>query len=176
MPSLDLQYVTELVRHAKTGDANAFAELFAATHQKQYQFCCSFLNDPYLAQEALQETYVQALKNMSLLQDMGLIVNWLTQLNLRICLKLKQKHDPTMPENPESIAVSVSGKNYTLHQLMNLPFTESQVLILKSYCGMRPRQIAMLTEMSTREVKEYMQSGLKRLPRLDNSTGEGGGL
>lgn len=171
MSSLDLQYVTELARHAKSGDANAFAELFAATHQQQYQFCCSFLQDPYLAQEALQETYVQALKNLSLLQDNGLVVNWLTQLALRICLKLKQKHDPTMPENPESITVPLAGKQYTLHQLMNLPFTESQVLIFKSYCGMRTGQIARLTEMSRRDVREYMQSGLRRLPRLDPAEG-----
>lgn len=167
MPSLDIQYVTELVRHAKQGDSNAFAELFAATHQKQYQFCLSYLQEPFLAQEALQETYIQALKNLSRLNDNALVITWLSQLSFRICLKLKQKHDPSMPTNLETIPVSISGKEYTMHQLLNLPFTESQVLLLRWYCGLKAGRIASLMELTRREVREYMVSGLHRLPQFD---------
>lgn len=165
MPSLDLQYVTELVHHAKEGDANAFAELFAATYPQQYQFCCSFLRDEYLAQQALQETYIQALNTLPRLNDNTLFINWLTRLNFRVCLQLKQKQDPAMPQAPENIRVTLSGRQCTVHQLMNLPFTEGLVLLLKGYCGMRSRQIAALMEMSTRQVREYMASGIRRLPR-----------
>lgn len=166
MPSLDLQYVNELVRHAKQGDSNAFAELFAATYEKQYQFCCSYLKDTFLAQEALQETYIQALQNLSRINDNGLVISWLSQIAFRACLKLKQKHDPSMPSNPESIAVAVAGKQYTLHQLLNLPFTEGQVLLLKWFCGMKNGRIASLMELKRSEVRQYMSSGMRRLPQF----------
>lgn len=166
MPSLDLQYVTELVLHAKQGDSNAFAELFAATYEKQYQICCCYLQDTYLAQEALQETYIQALKNLSRVQDNSLFIAWLTQLSFRTCLKIKQKNDPSLPSNPESLSVSVAGKKYTLHQILNLPFTESQVLLLRWYCGQKVRRIASLMELAPADVRQYMDSGLRRLPQF----------
>lgn len=172
MPSLDLQYVTELVQHAKDNDSNAFAELFAATYQNQYQFCCSYLQDPYLAQEALQETYIQTLNHLSRLNDNKLFIAWLTQNSFRICLKLKQKHDPSMPQNPESTTVSISGKDYTLHQILNLPFTESQVLLLKWFCGLKTGRIAALMELKRRDIRDYMKSGLKRLPQYDMEGGK----
>ncbi len=173
MPSLDIQYVTELVRHAKEKDSNAFAELFAATHQQQYQFCCYYLEDPLLAQEALQETYVQALKQLNRLNDNALIITWLAQISFRVCLKMKQKHDPSLPTNPESIAVSVAGREYTLHQLVNLPFTESQVMLLKWFCHLSTGRIASLMELTKREVRGYLTSGMKRLPKF---TLEGGSV
>lgn len=166
MPSLDLQYVTELVQHAKQGDSNAFAEFFAATYEKQYQFCCICLQDAFLAQEALRETYVQALLNLSKLNDNSLAVAWLGQIAFRACLKLKQKHDDTMPLKPESIVVNVSGKSYTIRQLLKLPFTEGQVLLLRWYCGMKHREIASLMEMTKGEVRQYMTSGTRRLPQF----------
>ncbi|MBR2053397.1 MAG: hypothetical protein IJ968_00715 [Clostridia bacterium] len=166
MPSLDLQYVTELVRHAKQGDSNAYAELFAATYEKQYQFCCSYLQDPFLAQEALQETYIQALQNLSRVNDNGLVISWLTQISFRACLKLKQKHDPSLPSDPERITVSIAGKPYTLHQLLNLPFTEGQVLLLRWFCGLKSMKIASLMELKASEVKDYMKSGIRRLPQF----------
>ncbi len=167
MSSLDLQYVTELVRHAKAGDANAFAELFAATYQQQYQFCCSYLKDTYLAQEALQETYIKALNTISRLNDHALVVAWLTQLNFRTCLEMKRKYDPALPENVESMQVLVNGREYTLYQLMNLPFTQSQVMLLKWFCGMKPGQIARLLEISRRQTLEYLSSGSRRLMGRD---------
>ena len=38
MKSLDYQYIGQLVSRAQKGDNEAFAELYAATYQRQYQF------------------------------------------------------------------------------------------------------------------------------------------
>ena len=45
MPALDYSYMAELVVNAQGGDSDAFAELYAATYQKQYQFAYSYLKD-----------------------------------------------------------------------------------------------------------------------------------
>lgn len=171
MPSLDIQYVTELVRHAKEKDSNAFAELFAATHQKQYQFCCYYLQDPLLAQAALQETYMQLFSHIHRLNDHSLIIAFLTQISFRVCLKMKQRQDPSLPVNPVSIMVPIAGREYTMHQLMNLPFTESQVMLLRYFCQMKPGRIASLMELTRREVRAYLVSGLKRLPQYSMEGG-----
>lgn len=91
MPALDYNYMAELVVNAQSGDSDAFAELYAATYQKQYQFAYSYLKDMYLAQDALQETYIIALKELSKLKDPMLLVAWLNQINFRICFQLHKK-------------------------------------------------------------------------------------
>ncbi len=59
MNNLDQQYIAGLADLAVLGDSNAFAELYAATFQQQYRFSYDYLQDEYLARDALQETYIQ---------------------------------------------------------------------------------------------------------------------
>ena len=47
MSSLDTQYIADLVLQAQEGSSNAFAELFAATYQKQYAFAFSCLHTAF---------------------------------------------------------------------------------------------------------------------------------
>ena len=65
MSSLDYKYIAQLVLRAQAGDSDAFVELYAVTYQRQYHFAYRYLKDEYLAQDALQETYILALKNLS---------------------------------------------------------------------------------------------------------------
>ena len=51
MSELDYNYIAGLVEHALTGDSDAFAELYAATYQKQYTFAYCYLKDEFLAQD-----------------------------------------------------------------------------------------------------------------------------
>lgn len=43
MATLDYNYVADLVVNAQTGDSDAFAELYAATYQRQYHFAYTYL-------------------------------------------------------------------------------------------------------------------------------------
>lgn len=51
MSSLDYNYIAELVTRAQAGDSDGFAELYAATYQRQYHFALRYLKDEYLAQD-----------------------------------------------------------------------------------------------------------------------------
>lgn len=93
MVVLDYNYLADLVINAQNGDSDAFAELYAATYQKQYHFAFSYLKDEYLAQDALQETYILALRNLSKLRDPMLLIAWLNQINFRVCFHLHKKQE-----------------------------------------------------------------------------------
>lgn len=90
MESLDYKYIAKLVTRAHMGDSDAFAELYAATYQREYLFSYRYLRDEYLAQDALQETYILALKNLSKLKDPMLVISWLNQINFRVCYNLQK--------------------------------------------------------------------------------------
>lgn len=183
MAQLDYQYIGELVERVQEGDSNAFAELYAATYQKQYFVAYKYLHDEYLAQDALQETYISALKNIHSLKDPKLFISWLNQINFRTCFKLHEKQkrfNNEMAEfdagieqyvssnidNPESLVVDVDERKYIVKQIMTLPFTESQSIMLRYYNNMKIDEIASILGVSKSTVKRNIANGLARLKKI----------
>jgi RNA polymerase sigma-70 factor (ECF subfamily) len=173
MSGLDMQYIAELVRQAQDNDANAFAELFAATYQKQYAFARGYLQDDFMAQEALQETCVQALKTLYRLREPEMVVVWLNHITLKTCFAIRRKYDSgNAPEiNPENRMMQIGGRQYNVRQIMTLPFSEAQTILLKSLCGMKARRIADLLEIRRSAVRRYADSGIRRLRQLSETEG-----
>ena len=184
MATLDYKYVADLVIQAQADDSDAFAELYAATYQRQYHFAYRYLKDEYLAQDALQETYILALKNLSKLKDPNLVVAWLNQINFRVCYNMSKKQqryamemtdytnnsldkDISPFENlPEDTIIKTDTSEHIMNQVLKLPFTEAQVIILKYYQNMKQDEIAELMDTSRSSVKRYLSSGLTRLANM----------
>lgn len=191
MSALDYNYMADLVVRAQGGDSDAFAELYAATYQKQYHFAYSYLKDEYMAQDALQETYIIALKDLSKLKDPMLVVAWLNQINFRICFQLHKKqkrydkemadydnteanaeaisspsHSSSTAGNPEDVVIRIDSREYIMNQILKLPFTEAQVIILKFYRNLKHDEIAELMDMSRSSVKRYLNSGKMHLAKV----------
>lgn len=93
---LDHMYIAALVTRIQNNDSNAFAELYALTYQKEYNFACNYLKDPVLAQDALQETYIRAYKNIARLKEARLFVSWLHSINFRVCYTMLEKKKNTL--------------------------------------------------------------------------------
>ena len=188
MEALDYKYIAKLVSRAQIGDSDAFAELYAATYQRQYLYAYHYLKDEYLAQDALQETYILALKNLVKLKDPTLVISWLNQINFRVCYNLHKKqklynsemvidNDAVLEgsldaeglsyhDSPEEAVIKVDSKDYLMNQILNLPFTESQVILMKYYQNLKLNDIAQLMDISRNSVKRYLASGRERLAKI----------
>lgn len=178
MAELDYQYLARLVVRAQVGDSDAFAELYVATYQKQYRFACKYLRDEYLAQDAIQETYTLALKNIRSLKDPMVFISWLNQINMRVCFKLQavQKtyadHTTALEDGyrvdvtPETTTIRIDENNYILRQVMSLPFSEAQAIIFRYYNNLKIDEIAKLMDISRSSVKRYLKSGQQKLSRM----------
>lgn len=198
MAALDYNYIAELVVKAQHGDSDAFAELYAATYQKQYYFAYSYLKDEYLAQDALQETYIIALKDISKLKDPMLVVAWLNQINFRICFQLHKKQKRYVAEMADYSDTNTDGRRSPValqtepgffhtpdennpedmvvkvdsrEYIMKLPFTEAQVIILKFYRNLKYDEIANLMDISRSSVKRYLNSGKSHLAKVFQQQG-----
>lgn len=183
MADLDYQYIASLVERTKNNDSDAFAELYVATYQRQYYFAYNYLRDEYLAQDALQEAYIFVLKNIFSLKDSSLFISWLNQITFRICFNMQKKqkklseemvdYDPEYLRSqkyrgiePEEYIIQVDQKEFIIRQVLSLPFTESQIIILRYYNNMKLKEIASLLDMSLSSVKRYLASGRKKLNLL----------
>lgn len=165
MSKLDLKYITHLVVDAQAGSSEAFAELYAATYQDQYRFAYLYLKDEYLAQDALQQTYIESLGALGTLNDPALFLPQLRQIGYKTCLSIsmKQKNDF---DNFEETMVTIDGNSYSIRRILNLPFTESQILLMR-YCDrMTNHKIAKMMKISQRSVHHYLSLGRKRLHLL----------
>lgn len=188
MEALNYKYIAKLVSRAQIGDSDAFAELYAATYQRQYLYAYHYLKDEYLAQDVLQETYVLALKNLAKLKEPTLVISWLNQINFRVCYNLHKKQQRYYSEmiidsndsfdtdfntggisyqtSPEEAVIKVDSKEYLMNQILNLPFTESQVILMKYYQNLKLNDIAQLMDISRSSVKRYLASGRERLAKV----------
>lgn len=184
MAELDYKYLAELVLRAQEGDSDSFAELYLATYQQQYRFSYRYLRDEFLAQDALQETYVLALRNITSLRDPHVFVSWLNQINTRVCFSIfrhekrqelqKERFDLLEISNretrgdldsPELRAIKQDEQEWLIKQVMQLPFSESQVIILRYFRGMKLEEVADMMQISLSSVKRYLESGRRKLAK-----------
>lgn len=175
-------HIGQLVEKAQRGDSNAFAELYALTYQHTYNYSAHYLRDTSLAQDALQETYILALRNITGIKDPTLFIAWLNQICFRVCYdmsrKYKQEYGENNPElleiikddmishNPEQQCESDDEKDRLKKAVSTLPFNEQQVIVMRYYNDMKLEEIADALSCSRSSVKRYLISARERLANM----------
>lgn len=182
MKEPNIQYLAGLVTLARQNDSDAFAELYALTYNKVYNYARHYLRDEYLAQDALQEIYISALKNLNKLNDPTLFLAWLNRISFHVCYDLSQKQkqnaatadsdilesvrDEHPYSDPESSYQQKDEKKQLQQAMDSLPFHEKQVLTMRYYNNMKLEEIAAAMEISRSTVKRYIASGESHLKQL----------
>lgn len=183
MKEFNIAYIAGLVIRARQSDSDAFAELYAMTYNKVYNYTRHYLRDDYLAQDAMQEVYILALKNLPKLNDPTLFIAWLNRISFNVCYDMSQKlkvHSTQVsdPEVLEIIRDDYSSSNpeenyqkkdeaYRLNQaLEQIPFHEKQVLIMRYFNNMKLEEIADAMDISRSSVKRYISSGQDNLKKI----------
>ena len=181
MSALDYNYLANLVRKAQAGDNNAFAEIYIATYQQQYRYAYKYLRDEQLAQDALQETFVQALRHIRMLKSPKLFLAWLNRITFRTCFDLEKKRKLEQQQDlaegkldgirselgrPEDEVIAIDSRQYIMKQVLELPLTEAQVIVMKYYQHMTNDEIAEVMNISRSTVKRYLKAGREHLSQM----------
>lgn len=181
MPEPNHQYLAGLVTRFKQQDTDAFAELYALTYNKVYNYARHYLKDEYLAQDAMQEVYICAFRNIDKLSDPTLFIAWLNRISFHVCYDLRQKQlgfqdfsDPELLElvrdehpgsDPEALAVRASEIEQLRRAIEELPFQERAALSMRYYNDMKLEEIAGAMELSRSTIKRYIASAKEHLAR-----------
>ena len=67
--------------------------------------------------------------------------------------------------DPELLAIQADQEEHLIKQIMSLPFSESQTIILRYYRNMKIEEIAKMMDISVSSVKRYLQSGRNMLAK-----------
>lgn len=182
MADFNHAYIGRLVQKSQNGDSDAFAELYAMTYQHTYNYAVHYLRDTELAQDALQETYILALRNISGIKEPTLFVAWLNQICFRVCYDMSRKYRQEYGENNPDILELISDE-YEDHNpegllenndeiarlkdaILSLPFNEQQVVVMKYYNDMKLEEIATALKCSRSSVKRYLISAKENLGKI----------
>ena len=180
MADFNHAYIGNLVIQAQSGSSEAFAELYATTYNHVYNYSRHYLRDDYMAQDAVQETYISALKNINNIKDPSLFVAWLNQICFHVCYDLSRKNHPdsisaellelyldeTPAHNPGQHYEDKEETEAVRIAVSSLPFLEQQVIVMRFYNEMKLEDIAAALNCSRSTVKRYVNSGKKLLTKI----------
>lgn len=177
----DRTYIAALVKRAQENDSDAFAELYALTYEAQYAFTRKYLRDDYYAQDAIQEVYILALKNIKNLKEPKYFNTWLRQINFRICYDMAMERkkrnvsgdkeleivvDNNTASNPEEMLLKTLDHENLTQALMHLTVKERNAIVLKNVANMSLNDIAVYMGCSISSVTRYLNRGYKNMRKL----------
>ena len=182
----DHVYIARLVEMTQQNNSDAFAELYAMTYNKIYNYARHYLRDEYLAQDAVQEIYISALKNIDRIKDPSLFVAWLNQIAFRVCYDMASRQSGVETQvvesellelvadthegvGPEEAALKEDEHKRLMEALDSLHPDEKQCVVMKFFRNMKLEDIADALGISRSTVKRYIASAQAQLRFLMKS-------
>jgi RNA polymerase sigma factor, sigma-70 family len=166
---------TELVTQAQRGDRNAFGELVCIHAQGVRNVIYRMCGNAQVAEDAAQETFIQAWLHLSSYRHETSLRNWLYRIavNAAIDLLRKEKHIlphdfedlPTIDSHPGPEALLSQTERTTLvqHTIISLPDASRAVLILREYEELSYHEIADTLEIPVGTVMSRLNYARKIL-------------
>ena len=82
---MEIDKLTTLVCAVQQGDRQAADELYTAVHQGLYYYISKTVNDPELAQDLLQETFIEIYQTIDKLNEPAAFLKWSRQIAYHKC-------------------------------------------------------------------------------------------
>lgn len=174
----DKETVTSLVRTAQAGDEFAFAELVRAYQDIAVAYATSILGDYHLAEDAAQEAFVEAHRELPNLREPAAFAAWFRLIVFKHCDRLtRRKRLPiTGLEAALEIAAPIPSPHETLEARLTqqsvreaitaLTDTERQVVLLYYMGEHSTTAIAAFLEITVNAVKTRLYAARKRLRKF----------
>ena len=144
----------KLVSQAQRGDRNAFGELVCIHAQGVTNVIYRMCGDIQIAEEAAQETFIQAWLHLSSYRPQTSLRNWLYRIAVNAATDILRKEKRILPNAIEELSLTDSrpGPEALLFQsertalvqkaILSLPDASRAVLILREYEEMSYHEIA----------------------------------
>ena len=172
MDELDL-----LIIRAQAGDLDAFGMLVQRFQDMAVGYAYSILGDFHLAQDAAQEAFIEAYRNLGRVYGALVFPSWLRRIILKHCDRLARRvHIQTVrleqaakvrseEKNPLEVAEEREMRQAVLSAIRSLPDEERIVTTLFYIDGYSYKEIAAFMEMPVTTVDNRLRSARKRLKR-----------
>jgi RNA polymerase sigma-70 factor (ECF subfamily) len=166
---------------AINGDDEAFTQLVETYQTPVYNLCYRMLGSENLAEDAAQETFWRAYRNLKRYDPQRSFITWLLSIAAHYCIdQQRKKHlplfemdeypdfdvaDPQVP-NPEQEFFR-GQEDAELHGLLaKLSVQDRAVVILKYWYGASEEEISQMLSLSVSAVKSRLHRSRRQLAQM----------
>ncbi|MGC8739420.1 MAG: RNA polymerase sigma factor [Candidatus Hydrogenedens sp.] len=174
----------KLINECLNGNAEAFRDLVMTYQTAVYATAFYYVKNSNIAKEIVQETFINAYKNLYQLRDLTKFGSWLKEITIRISFQYiqKKKEISTDIQDERIIPINsqkITGKGVSLSfeeikfAIQQLPERYRLPVVLKYLEGMTYEEISRFTGESPGEIKGILQRAVKQLQQIfDSRDGE----
>jgi len=186
--ALGEQTDAELVRLAQEGDLDAFAEIVRRHERRLRIVLLRILDDPRDVEEAVQDAFVQAWRNLGRFRAEAALFTWLYRIGVNAAIartrrKMHQMADlDSLPSEgaahvspevrPEAVAEAHDLRARILAALAELPFEHREAVVLRDVVGLTNEEVAAALDLSVPAAKSRIHRGRLELRELLEPPGE----
>ncbi len=169
---MDIRTVNNLIYRISQQDDIALSELYNITSGKIFAVAYNILKDRFLAEDVMQEVYLQIVKNADKLikydNGAGAIIIIAKNTSLNVLKSRKRKREVAYRDN---IVFGDSVDNYgrrndVKRAIKSLPPPQPEIIRLKYYADMTIREISKLLKMSKSAVHREIVKAEESLKRI----------
>jgi len=148
----------ELVGRARGGDVEAFAELVRRYERRVGAVLYRLLDDPRDVEEAVQDVFVQAWRNLDRFRGESALFTWLYRIAVNEALMGRRRKRPALDPLEDAPGRAqdepdVELRAFLVTQLRALPFEYRAPLVLRDVEGFSNQEVAEVLGLSLAAAK-----------------------
>ncbi len=162
----------ETIAKAKSGDQQAFGQLYESVALELYRVALYTLGNPQDAEDAVSETFLEAWKGIGGLREEESFRPWIFRiLSVRCKRKIgryvKERGNIDLEDYVESGEEDQSARRAEVLEALNrLTAEEREIVVLSVLEGYTMREIAQIKEMPQGTVSSKLHRTLKKLRQM----------
>jgi RNA polymerase sigma-70 factor (ECF subfamily) len=166
---------TELVTRAQSGDRNAFSELVRTHAQGVLNVVYRMCGDMQVAEDATQETFIQAWLRLQSYRPQASLRNWLYRIAVNTAIDMLRKEKRILPgtvedlnltdsgPGPETLVANSERTDIVQKAVLALPDASRAVLVLREFEGLSYQEIAEALDIPVGTVMSRLNYARKLL-------------
>lgn len=163
-----MEYHPTLIALAKSGDVQAFAQLYELHYKDLYRFALYVLKNPHDAEDTVSETVTDAFRQIASLRQEEAFKAWIFRILTNKCkMKLRSYINRTVPL-PEELSYSLpdlSEQADVRTAFFSLESEDRLILSLNLFAGYSSREIGELLGMNDNTVRSRQKRALKKMKK-----------
>lgn len=158
------------IKMAKSGDADAFAELYRGIYLDLYHFALYTLRSPADAEDAVSETVIDAFTSIQKLRSEESFKAWIFKILSAKCKRRMKYLQPFPDEFSENIPFEDSSENLAelidvRNYFFQLKDEERLIISMHIFAGYTSQEIAKILHLNPNTVRSKESRALKKLSK-----------
>jgi RNA polymerase sigma-70 factor (ECF subfamily) len=153
----------ELVDRAQAGDVEAFGALVRAYERRVASVLYRLLDDRRDVDEATQDVFVQAWRNLHRYRGDAQLFTWLYRIAVNEALMRRRRKHPDVQELDERLAAAPDAepglRDLLVRELEALPFDHRAAVVLRDVEGLTNEEVAEALGISVAAAKSRIHRG-----------------